>query len=330
MGQQNTISAYMNSCTNMGTTNENLPASAFSEVPQQTGQVNEPHGWFYCLPRFRQAFIPGSSSIFKEKHTAGASPYEICKEGNSPNTLSGCPQKRFLVFDQSGDQTTLIFSSGIGTPVQCLTSLGSKPPNTCGEDPLIKKDPVHHSGPYLTDELNENHGSDAGSEMHEDTEELNALLYSDDDGDYTEDDEVTSTDHSPSIMTAHIKQDLFEEVASSDEPTKRRKLVDGAYDVVVPSLMDTAISVKQKRSSSEYEDDAQSSCANGNSPKSNNNDFLLGNKRMRSEKIRETVGILQSIIPGGKGKDAIVVLDDAIHYLKSLKLKAKALGVDTL
>ncbi|KAK0576830.1 hypothetical protein LWI29_023981 [Acer saccharum] len=139
--------------------------------------------------------------------------------------------------------------------------------------------------------------------MHEDTEELNALLYSDDDSDYTDDDEVTSTGHSPSTMTAHEKLDWFEgsteEVASSAGPTKKRN------------------------------DDAESSCANSQYPRCGEMGSLSGNKRMRNEKIRETVNVLRSIIPGGKGKDTMVVIDEAIDYLKSLKLKAKAFGLDS-
>ena len=51
----------------------------------------------------------------------------------------------------------------------------------------------------------------------EDTEELNALLYSDDDSEDTEDGKVTSTGHSPNAMTAHDEQFMggFEELASS-------------------------------------------------------------------------------------------------------------------
>jgi len=59
-------------------------------------------------------------------------------------------------------------------------------------------------------------------------------------------------------------------------------------------------------------------------------DSLSGNKRMKRERIRETVNILQGIIPGVRGKDAMVVLDETIHYLKSLKLKAMALGLNAL
>ncbi|RVW65315.1 Transcription factor bHLH145 [Vitis vinifera] len=292
--QQNIISAYMNPCPNL-------------------------------------AFTHASNSILKEKLPAG--PYGNSRVVNAPNVISECAQKRFLVFDQSGDQTTLVFSSVIGTPGQCLTSWSPKPSgahNLSGGEEGTKRDLIYHQGPILTDESNENGGTDVQSEMHEDTEELNALLYSDDEYSYSEDDEETSTGHSPSTMTVYDRQEWLEgeaeEVASSDGSNKRRKLFNGDFNV--PSLMDTASSAKPDNSL-EYEDDAESSCADGNNPEPGEIQSFSGNKRSRKDRIRETVNILQSLIPGGKGKDAIVVLDEAIHYLKSLKLKAKALGLDT-
>ncbi|XP_057470091.1 transcription factor bHLH143-like [Actinidia eriantha] len=333
-GQQNNIPARMNPCANIVSTNGNFPGLAFSGSPRfnASQQLNEPHGWFYCLPRFRQAFTPVPNSIFKEKISDGhCENHEVV----TPIPAPECAQKRFIVFDQSGDQTTLMFSSGIATPVHCPTSFGPKLGDAydlnkieLGNDRGMNQ----YGEPVLTDEYNENHGEDVGSEMHEDTEELNALLYSDDDyaDDDSEDDEVASTGHSPGTMTADDKQEWVEEsaeVASSTGPTKRQKLFSGGYNV--PSLMDTASSAKSKRCS-DYEDDAESSCAEGKNQGLGESGSLSGNKRSRKDKIRETVGVLQSIIPGGKGKDAIVILDEAISYFRSLKHKAKALGVDTL
>ncbi|XWS23959.1 hypothetical protein CRYUN_Cryun28dG0060400 [Craigia yunnanensis] len=329
LGQQSTNPRFINSGTNMVYTTGTLPVYGHPELPHlQVGQVNEPPGWFYCLPRFRQVFGPAPSSLLKEQ--LPANPNENHTENIIPKAGSGCAQKRFLVFDQSGDQTTLIFSSAYGTPIKC-TSWGLKQPAACdfdGEDPLAKVNSNLHSGPISTEVFDDN-GTDVQSEMHEDTEELNALLYSDDDSDYTED-EVTSTGHSPSTLTAHYEQfeGDAEEVASSTGPTKKRKLLDGSNNYV-PLLMDKASSVNPNRCS-EYEDDADSSCANGQNPGSSGMGSSSGNKRMRKDKIRETVNVLRSIIPGGEGKDASVVLDEAINYLKSLKLKAKTLGLSTL
>ena len=321
--QQNTNPQLVNSGIDMVSVPRTLPDYANPGIiPQlQVGQVNEPCGWFYCSPHYWQGLLPASTN-----------PYEYYNEKIVSKAGLGCAQKRFLVFDQSGDQTTLIFSSAIGTPTKCLSSWGPKSPaagNFNGDVPMAKATRNLHSGPISTD-VSYHKGTDVQSEMHEDTEELNALLYSDDDSEYSEDEEVTSTGHSPSTMTAQDEQfeGGSEEVDSSTRLIKKRKLLDGSYGCL-PLLMDTANSGNFNRYS-EYEDDADSSCAKGQNPGSGDTDSSSSNKRMRKDKIRETVTVLRSIIPGGEGKDAVAVLDEAINYLKSLKLKAKTLGLNTL
>ncbi|MFQ6642251.1 hypothetical protein Gotur_017579 [Gossypium turneri] len=312
--QQNTNPQLVNSGIDMVSVPRTLPDYANpGTVPQlQVGQVNEPCGRFYCSPHYWQGLVPASTN-----------PYEYYNEKIVSKAGSGCAQKRFLVFDQSGDQTTMIFSSSFGTPIKCAT-WGPKSPAACnfnGEDPITKVNPDLHFGPISSNVFDEN-GTNTQSEMHEDTEELNALLYSDDDSYYT-DDEVTSAVHSPSRMTACPEQfegGGTEKVASSIGPTKKRKLLNDGNDYL-PLLTDAAISVNPSRWS-EYVDDADSSCANMESSSSN--------KRLRIEKIQETVSFLRSLIPNGEGKDAIMVLDEAIDYLKSLKLKAKTLGLNAL
>ncbi|XP_022735171.1 transcription factor bHLH145-like isoform X1 [Durio zibethinus] len=330
LGQPSTNPQFINSGTNMVFSPETLPVYGHPELPHlRVGQVNESRGWFYCLPHFRQVFAPTSNSFLKEQHRAN--PYETRLENVIPKAGSGCAQKRFLVFDQSGDQTTLIFSSAFGTPIKC-TSWGPKSPPACnfnGENPIVKVNPNFHKGLISTDVVDDN-GTDVQSEMREDTEELNALLYSDDDSDYTDDDEVTSTGHSPSTMTAHYEQfeGGAEEVASSTGTTKKRKLFDGSNDYV-PLIKGNASSVNPNRCS-DYEDDADSLCGNGQNPGSGAMYSSSGNKKVRKDKICETLSVLRSIIPDGEGKDAIVVLDEAIDYLKSLKLKAKTMELSTL
>ncbi|KAL9357314.1 hypothetical protein Peur_050567 [Populus x canadensis] len=333
-GQQNTLPLLMDPNTNMVFTNG--IGYPFTEVlHSQASQENEPRGWFHGLPHFRQALMPLSNSVHKErrprldtvlKEKLPTAPHDN-QEDNMPKAVSGCDQKRLLVFDQSGDQTTLIFSSVVGTPVQCLKSWRPKP--TVGFD-LNREIPGSkgqnfHLGPIANDEFVE----DDGIDMHEDTEELNALLYSDD-GSVCSEDEVTSTGHSPSTMTTHDRRDWFdgsaEEVASSNGSNKKRKLFDGGY-TDAPSLKDTATSVKPTRCFG-HEEDVESRCDNGTNSLSHEMGSESGNKRMKKESIRETMSILQNLIPGGKGKDAIVVLEEAIQYLKSLKFKAKALGLD--
>ncbi|KAJ8771532.1 hypothetical protein K2173_026709 [Erythroxylum novogranatense] len=325
--QQNTVPWVFNPGTAIVSNNRILPTYPFHELPHpHVGQTNEPHRWFYCLPRFRQAFTPASDSYMKQKVPTATS--ENCTESITPKAETGSVQKRFLVFDQSGDQTTLIFSSALGNPVQCFPSWSAKPNGlfNLGKENVGENETLRRVSTY---ELDENYETDTKSEMREDTEELNALLYSDDDSDDTGDDEVTSTGHSPSTMTAHCKhcwyEGSMEEVASSDGTSKKRKLYNG-LNSDVRSLMDTASSVRRVRSS-EFEDHAESRCVNGSNSSASEMGSEFSNKRTRKERIRETVSILQSIIPVGKGKDAIVVLDEAIHYLKFLKHKAKELGL---
>ncbi|MBA0566051.1 hypothetical protein Golob_010901 [Gossypium lobatum] len=331
LGLQSTNPRFMNFGTDMVSATGTSLVYANPELHHfGVSQRNEPRGWFYCLPRFRQVFAPASNPLLKEQHLADRC--ENLKESGTSKAGTGAAEKRFLVFDQSGDQTTLIFSSAFGTHTKCLSSWGPKSPaagNFNGDVPMAKATGNLHSGLISTD-VSYDKGTDVQSEMHEDTEELNALLYSDDDSEYSEDEEVTSTGHSPSTMTAQDEQfeGGSEEVDSSTRLIKKRKLLDGSYGCL-PLLMDTANSGNFNRYS-EYEDDADSSCAKGQNPGSGDTDSSSSYKRMRKDKIRETVTVLRSIIPGGEGKDAVAVLDEAINYLKSLKLKAKTLGLNTL
>ncbi|PHT50803.1 hypothetical protein CQW23_10550 [Capsicum baccatum] len=334
IGQQNSFPTYMIPQSNEVPTNGNSPFFTFSGLPESNASwPTEPCNWLYYSPQFYQGFNPVSTTLPKEKLAPRAP--ENLGGYKHPNGGTASAQKRFLVFDQSGDQTTLIYNSPNGTPVQCPASLNPRAPalyNSSKEDPEIKTNEASPFGHFFDKEYYEdNNKDDVESEMHEDTEELNALLYSDDDNDCSEDDEETSTGHSPSTMTAHdlpeLSDERGEEVASSVGSTKRHKLLDGSYDA--PEIRDTATSTKAY-TCSDLEDDAQSSCANGLEQDSGAPGSPSGKKRLRKDKIRETISILQEIIPRGKGKDSMVVLDEAIHYLRSLKVKARSLGLDSL
>lgn len=257
---------------NMLSSNGNPPEFSFP-----VGKPDEPCGWFHGL-------TPVVNSISK---------------GQFPEPV----QKKFLVFDQSNDRTTLIYSS---IPI-----------------------PYHLPEPQFTSDLKkevsviEKHDDTrCSNSFHEDTEELEALLYSDEDGiGDSEDEEEQSTGHSP--VMGFNSHDWPEEVASSVGCMKRRKLDSGGYDVV--SLEDTASSGKSGVNCS--------GCGNngGNEVADVESETFPGVKRSRKDKVRETINVLQNLIPGGKnGKDAMVILDEAINYLRILKVKAKALGLDSL
>ncbi|KAE8666471.1 WD and tetratricopeptide repeats protein 1-like isoform X1 [Hibiscus syriacus] len=292
--QQSINSPFVNSGTNMISATGTLPVYGYHDLPHlQVGQVNESHGRCYYLHHSQQVFAPASNTFLKER--LPPDPYGNRTENIVQKAGSGCAQKRFLVFDQSGGQTTVMLSSAFGTPIKC-SSLGPKFPFACNlsrDDPLAKVSLNFHPGPTFKGVLDDN-GTDVQSEMREDTEELNALLYSDGDSDYTED-EVASTGHSPSTMTAHyeLSEEGAEGVASSTGLTKKRKLLDDSNDYMQFPVNNTS-SVNHNRCS-ELEDDADSSFTNDQNPGSDDMDSSSGNKRMRLDKIREAVECIKKL-----------------------------------
>lgn len=56
-------------------------------------------------------------------------------------------------------------------------------------------------------------------------------------------------------------------------------------------------------------------------------DSGLGKFSSKKDKLRETLKLLESMVPGAEGKHPMLVIDEAIDYLKSLKFKAKAMGL---
>ncbi|CAL9185276.1 transcription factor bHLH143-like [Musa acuminata AAA Group] len=156
-------------------------------------------------------------------------------------------------------------------------------------------------------------------EVHEDSEEIDALLYSDSDDDDSREEEDASTGHSPfGPMTGSSS-----EVASSIFPVKRKRLDEDEPDAL---LLDTATSGGHHGDNSDLDfnkhriEGGDSSCVRGEDQ---------DRKRLKRERILEIVSALRRIIPGGEGKDAATVIDEAICYVKSLKLKAKDLGAAT-
>ncbi|KAG9450783.1 hypothetical protein H6P81_010748 [Aristolochia fimbriata] len=241
--------------------------------------------------------------------------------------------KGFFVFDQTGNRTSLIFSS-VCPPSNAYSLQGTKhgmePSAVIKENPVILNSEGKFGWCGLEETDNSAQEKDEKSDMHEDTAELDALLYSDDENEEEEDE--ASTGHSPLDISEYYRQE--KEVQERDEvgastPTKRRRLNE-TTDEMAEALMDTASSGKPLNGIWPLEDDAESSCIKGSIGGNKWGSETRG-KRVRRERIKETVGVLRNIIPGGKskGKDAAVVLDDAIRYLRSLKLKAKALGLGT-
>jgi len=326
----------MNPGTRMTPANMAMPGLAVSSIPNfKTQQGNETYGLPQCLPSNFQNFLLATNPYVRENLSVFS--YGFGREGVR-NPIPGC-QRRFLVFDQSGNEQRLIYSS-FGPPVPKPTAADAKPiPGYFDHNEYAAKmDQTKLM--KLPEVSDENHFTSEESEMHEDTEEINALLYSDDDyydengggsDDDGDDDEVRSTGHSPILIKSHGTQEqaekiIEEEGTSSDGPNKRQKLIDGGYKK--SSLVDTASSVKVERFHG-YDDDMESNYAKRQS-QDGEMISILSSKQFRKDKIRATLKILESIIPGAKDKEPLLVLDEAIDYLKSLKLKAKTLGVSYL
>ena len=323
--QQESLPACINPGICVSSAHVALPGVVVPGIPDlKTGQTNEAHGLLQSLPLHLQSLLPTSNPYHKEKQSV------LCYglDGKAvPNANSGSSPTRFLIFDQCGNQTRLIYNSGF-PPVQNPTTATT--PICCYN--VVEKEQVDGRGRidpskyFLHEESGENKMTRDESEFHEDTEEINALLYSDDnydDEDDSEDDEVASTGHSPSYEKHEYDEFITEEDAGLEGLNKRQKLLNGGYKQSSP--VDTASSVNLDRSL-EYDSDAESGYAIGQN-QGEEAGSILGKMCFKRDRVRQTLRILESIVPGAEGKDPLLVIDEAIDYLKILKLKAKSLGV---
>ncbi|GAA0171533.1 hypothetical protein LIER_25540 [Lithospermum erythrorhizon] len=84
--------------------------SAFSEIPlSMAGQPHETNNWFDSLRHSHHDL-----NSVPQKNL----PTETFKKVEGHDNLplgTGCSQKQFIVFDQSGKQTTMLYSCKIGT-----------------------------------------------------------------------------------------------------------------------------------------------------------------------------------------------------------------------
>ncbi|KAK3006302.1 hypothetical protein RJ639_016856 [Escallonia herrerae] len=302
-------------------------SSVFPGVKIGNGMADQ--GLSQCLPPLMESSLTPPNAYFKGSQFAF--PHRLGID-TTPSDVNG-RQKRFMIFDQSGNQTRMFFS-----PFGCSSQIPIVEPTktVCHlhdgkQSALVER--VSPTKPIIQDTLDVRHTTVEKSYMHEDTDEINALLYSDDDEDDDdefegEDDEVTSTGHSPFTLkrsSAEYEQvgEISEEVVSSNGSTKRQKLLGSGC--IKSLVVDAASSVKLRRSL-KYTNDAESSSA---SDKVQSKDLgsNLGNKRIMKDKINETLRALESIIPVPKSKEPLLIIDDVISYLKSMKVEAKALGI---
>ncbi|XP_020586613.1 LOW QUALITY PROTEIN: transcription factor SAC51-like [Phalaenopsis equestris] len=150
---------------------------------------------------------------------------------------------------------------------------------------------------------------DCQEEMHEDTDEIDALLYSD--SKFSFDSEEASTGHSP--LNMNVK-----DVISSSIPAKRRKL-NLDHSPIDESLIDTESQPQLPISMTKSDDNADISYVySGNSVDGGD-----------QERIHTIINVLRKIIPDGEAMDDAALLDEAILYLSYLKLEANSLDAPT-
>ncbi|KAG7554685.1 Helix-loop-helix DNA-binding domain superfamily [Arabidopsis suecica] len=228
--------------------------------------------------------------------------------GAAPEGAIKSSRKRFLVFDQSGDQTRLL---QCGFPLQFRSSMDAERANILGSLHPDKDHPIPEKMLLHEDHVN----GEEESEMHEDTEEINALLYSDDDDndDWESDDEVMSTGHSPfpdeQQACNKTTEELDETESSVDGPhLKRQKLLDHSFRDSSLSLVSTKVKGLSDENLPESNISSKQETGSG-----------LSDEQSRKDKIHTALRILESVVPGAKGKEALLLLDEAINYLKLLK-----------
>ncbi|KAG7011543.1 Transcription factor bHLH, partial [Cucurbita argyrosperma subsp. argyrosperma] len=310
-------------CLNRDTCISSAQMEFWGSSIQQAGLNSEPrNGLPYGSPSYSRTMRPNVlPCLLKKQYDSSLELAQIALPGSNTEFS----KRKFIIFDQSGNQTSVMYSSGSAQiPLSISAKNCSHGLNDDDEEEEAARDfdiksYLYHKSPSIN-------GIVAGeeSEMHEDTEEINALLYSDDDNHCSSDDEVTSTGHSPPLIKElYDKQieEMNEEVASSDGPRKRQRLVDGRHK----NLSDAPFS-KKVDAFNNYEVDTKSSYS-GDDSQGHLMDYGSGKFSSKQDKLRETLKLLESMVPGAEGKPPMLVIDDAIDYLKSLKFKAKAMGL---
>lgn len=244
-------------------------------------------------------------------------------------------QKKFIIFDRSDNKTRLFYSPVfplVQSPIVTTTQF-AQAYDVNQERHATNFGQKHLPKCSLPEESEQDHVVNEESEMHEDTEEINALLSSDD-YDSDDDDEVTSTGHSPladkrTCLIQEQIEDTEEDTASSDWPNKKHKLIDGGY-TKLPPLVDSASSVRLNELC-ECVSDAESKHSDGQMyfarQTEEDNSAAVGDNQLKKDKIRETLRILEKLTPGAKGKHPLLVIDETIDYLKSLMSQTGMLGV---
>lgn len=302
--QQNYVLPY--STPSMHTANLASPGHTNSGLcGLNLGQPNAVLGLFKLFPPYQNISCPNGNL------------------GNSDVPVDCASRKRFLIFDHSENQTKLFVSPSL-CPQNHIAA--TKIPASANGSYKEVASQVDHHQPFDDEKWDENNLNDG--EMLEDSEEIDALLYSDSDDEYDDDtdgenDEVTSTRHTLISIGEGYNNDkqVVEEVASCDGSPKRQKLLDGTYKK--SSLVNVERDPVKRATPRSYEDDVESCYGESRTFY----DGLDSSKTGKKGKIHEALKILGNIIPGLKSKDPLSIIEKSILYFETMKVEAEALGL---
>ncbi|KAK7319462.1 hypothetical protein RJT34_04183 [Clitoria ternatea] len=313
------LPTYLNSSTCVSPAVGSFPAPQAPAVPSSNTELtNEVQGGFLQYPY--------AGTNLRGTHVEGAlqNVYPL--------------QKKLLIFDRSSNKTRLFYGPVLPL-VQSPTITATKFAQSYdvnGQAQATGMGQNHLGYCRLPEESMKDDIVIEESEMHEDTEEINALLYSDDDSNEEEDDvscdEVTSTDRSPlatkgTCVIPEQFEDTKEEVATSDWPNKRVKLIDGDYHHRASPPVDSASLIRPNETLdcvSGAEPKNSSGCAHS-VDKTKADNSMVHDIKFKRDKIRESLKVLENLIPGTKGKEPLLVIDGTIEYLKFLMSQTSAL-----
>lgn len=286
----------------------------------------------------QKSFPRNQASLPQNQYPGERSPLFPAQINEKPTSREqpSAQQKKFLIFNRSGFETKLIYSSLHPRAENLTTPLGPawNPPEKSGcvyhhyvaDKQGIIAEQAWTRTPALCEESGENEIIDEVDEMREDSQEINALLYSEDyddhdDCDSEEDDEVSSghsplarnrESEKPEDQSQEVENDLDTEGASSTRSSKRQKNHHGEYN----NRLQQGLAYEGVR-------DFIGALDEGVCPS-------VGNKRDRKDKIHDTLRVLERLIPGLKSKDPLIILDKAIDYLKCLKYNAESVPTEDL
>ncbi|KAI4388706.1 hypothetical protein MLD38_001011 [Melastoma candidum] len=316
LGWQHLLPDYENKSSNVVTEKDSTrPLHGLPESLALSGQDTEPHGQFFYVPHSGASGVAVSSPFTKtEKAESGD---RVRDDSILPKT-GGLGLNQTGVANHSVDWTAWTWrqcENRHSSAVVIFHNSSEAAPLASGADGI--NEPLHEY-------FGSNEESDLSSEMHEDTAELDALLFSDDDDDASsEESEVDSTGHSPCLLT-NCKEQIHESVdgiLSAAEPSRnqKRKLLDGA-DSVATSVSSSANynGIDQHQNKANFHKPMGEVCSIDFFPDSR--------KRMRRDEICQAVRSLENVVHGSKGKGVVAFLDFAIQYLESLRAKARRLG----